>query len=101
MQILKMTTLTSMLGLTLLSIVPGSAMPKMLFERILPRLPEMEKFTFEMEGRSWYHFGKNIYTELIRADPQWWGKFLFFIILAFSLKAVYNSIKEYIYGKKT
>lgn len=94
MSIQKMITATWTGGLTLLSIVPGSAFPAMLFERTLPLLPVAERFTKDMEGRSWYHFLKNVWTELIRADAQWWGKFLAFLILTYSLKSLYNLIRK-------
>ena len=97
MQIQKTITLTSMLGLTLLSIIPGSAFPAMLFERFIPFIPSWDVLLTE---GSWYHQAKNYYTEFIRADSQYWGKLLFFIILAFSLKSVYNILKDYLYGKK-
>lgn len=32
--------------------------------------------------RSWFHNMKNLWTETIRADCEWWGKALAFIIAA-------------------
>lgn len=30
---------------------------------------------------SWFHRLKNVTTEWVRADPEWWSKFFCFIIL--------------------
>lgn len=60
----------------------ASAFPAMLFDRVLPRMPDPARWHLNISpDDSWYHFLKNIWTELIRADPQWWGKCLAFVIV--------------------
>lgn len=71
------------------------AMPAMLFERLLPRWPDMERFYVGIaEDDTWYHFWKNIWTELIRADPQWWGKFLAFVIIMELLVIAWLAVRK-------
>lgn len=54
--------------------------PAMLFERPFPVLPSAERLAWEHE-RTWFHNLKNITTEFLRADSQWWSKFLSFCVL--------------------
>lgn len=71
--------------------IPGSAFPAMLFERFLPRFPTPDRW--KADG-SWYHYAKNVWTELIRADPQYWGKLLAFIILLYAGKGIYSWLRK-------
>lgn len=49
-------------------------------EQWLPARPNPAAFVPEHPG-SWFHYLKNISTEWVRADPEWWSKFLSFIAL--------------------
>lgn len=49
-------------------------------EQWLPRRPDPAALGPENPG-SWFHYLKNITTEWVRADPEWWSKFLLFVIL--------------------
>ena len=68
-------------------ICAASAFPLMLFERFKPLAPDPMKIAFDT-GRSAYHNYKNLWTETLRADCQWWGKFLAFVIAALAVLAV-------------
>ena len=64
----------------LAALCSGTAFPAMLFERFKPIAPDPSKLEWE-DDRTWYHNMKNITTESIRADSQWYSKFLCFVIL--------------------
>lgn len=57
--------------------------PAMLLERLQPRWPSSEDLLKNMpagaEFTQPYHYLKNITTECVRADAQWWSKCLAFI----------------------
>ncbi len=61
-------------------ICSGIAFPAMLFERVLPLAPPVEKLKWG-DDRSAFHNLKNITTEFLRADAQWWSKFMSFCVL--------------------
>ena len=65
----------------------ASAFPVMLFERFKPLAPDPMKIAFD-PGRSAYHNYKNLWTETLRADCQWWGKFLAFTVVTLAVLAV-------------
>lgn len=48
--------------------------------RWLPHTPAPERVAWQYDG-GWFHNLKNLTTEAVRADPQWWGKFLSFVIV--------------------
>jgi transposase len=52
-------------------------------EQWLPASPAPERIAWEHD-RSWFHNMKNLWTENIRADCEWWGKFFAFttVVLA-------------------
>jgi hypothetical protein len=81
--------------------IPASAFPSMiLFERLRPIRPTAEKLAQGIgPDSSWYHIAKNFYTEMLRADAQWWGKCLSFLIVALVINAFYNRYKELRNGK--
>ena len=56
----------------------ATAFPLMLFERVFPYRPEPERIEWE-DDKTWYHNYKNIWTESVRADSQWYGKMLAFL----------------------
>lgn len=64
----------------------ASAFPLMLFERLLPNKPDPMRVAPD-PGRTFYHNYKNLSTEYVRADAQWWSKFLGFVIVALALLA--------------
>ena len=68
-------------------ICAATAFPAMLFERFKPLAPDPMKIAFD-PGRSWYHNYKNLWTETLRADCQWHGKFLAFVITSLVVIAV-------------
>jgi len=68
-------------------ICAASAFPLMLFERFKPLAPDPMKIAFD-PGRSAYHNYKNLWTETLRADCQWLGKFLAFLITSLAVIAV-------------
>ena len=43
-----------------------------------PRLPDPVVW---LPQRSWFHNYKNLWTKTLRADCEWWGKFLAFVIV--------------------
>jgi len=47
-------------------------------EQWLPVPPSPESLVPETPG-SWFHGMKNITTEWVRADPEWWSKFFCFM----------------------
>ena len=65
----------------------ATAFPAMLFERFKPLAPDPMKIAFD-PGRSFYHNYKNLWTETLRADYQWWGKFLAFAVVTLAVLAV-------------
>lgn len=48
-------------------------------EQWLPAKPLPESVAWQSK-RSWFHNMKNLWTETIRADCEWWGKCLAFVI---------------------
>lgn len=60
-------------------IASGLSFPKM-FRNDKPDWPEPEAYAWQ-EGRTLYHGLKNITTEVVRGDPQYWSKGLSFCIL--------------------
>jgi len=64
----------------------ATAFPAMLFERLLPNKPDPMKVAFD-PGRSWYHNYKNITSETVRADCQYFSKFFAFVIVALAVLA--------------
>lgn len=65
----------------------ATAFPAMLFERVLPNKPDPMKIAFD-PGRSWYHNFKNVTSETLRADCQWWSKCLAFVIVLLAIFGV-------------
>ena len=65
----------------------ASAFPAMLFERVKPCAPDPMRIAFD-PGRTFYHNYKNLSTEYVRADSQWWSKFLAFVIVALAIVGV-------------
>lgn len=49
-------------------------------EQWLPEPPEPERIAWE-HNRSWFHNMKNLTTETIRADAEFWSKALLFVIV--------------------
>lgn len=52
--------------------------------RWLPIMPTAERLSYEMPPLSWRtanHWLKNLAVECVRADPQWWCKFLSLVIV--------------------
>jgi hypothetical protein len=69
------------------------AFPAMLFgKERFPKWPTREALEKGMHPSDWYgrpyHYLKNITTECVRADSEWWSKFLCFTILVLVLLAV-------------
>jgi len=52
----------------------------MLFERLKPLAPPAHKIAWDAT-ETWYHNYKNLTTETLRADCQWWSKFLAFALV--------------------
>lgn len=75
-----MSALASALLLPLAMLCSAISFPAMLFERAVPRMPPVERLKWE-DDESWFHNLKNITTEFVRADPQWWSKFLCALVL--------------------
>lgn len=74
----------------------ASAFPAMLFERVLPRMPDHIRWTLNIgPDDTTYHFLKNIWTELIRADPQWWGKCLAFVIVVQAVVIIWQRLRSW------
>ena len=46
-----------------------------LFKGEWPQWPSTEKLTPSKPGDFW-HYSKNVVTEIVRADPQFWGQAL-------------------------
>lgn len=78
------------MGLTIIALpaallASATAFPAMLFERALPIWPTAEKLAEGMEPSDWYkrpyHFLKNITSECVRADAQYWAKLFCFVVL--------------------
>jgi hypothetical protein len=63
------------------------AFPAMLFERTLPLGPTPERVAYD-GSRSLFHHYKNIWTESLRADEQWWGKLLAFAVVVLAVSHV-------------
>lgn len=63
------------------------AFPAMLFERPLPLPPPASAIAWQ-QGRSWFHNMKNLSSESLRADCQWWSKALCFAVLVAMVGAV-------------
>lgn len=59
------------------------AWPVMPCERLKPYAPDPAKLA--REKGSWFHLQKDLWTETLRADCQWWGKLLAFVIVAQSV----------------
>lgn len=76
--------LASALLLPLAMLCSAISFPAMLFERAVPRLPPVERLKWD-DDESWFHNLKNITTEFMRADPQWWSKCLCFCVLVLIL----------------
>ena len=76
-----------MMRLLFAFICAATAFPAMLFERFKPFAPDPMRIAFDL-GWSWYHNYKNLWTETLRADCQWWGKFLAFVITSLVVIAV-------------
>ena len=76
-----------MMRLLFAFICAATAFPAMLFERFKPLAPDPMRIAFDL-GRSWYYNYKNLWTETLRADCQWWGKFLAFVITSLVVIAV-------------
>lgn len=51
-----------------------------------PAPPPPEKIAWQHDG-TWFHNLKNLWTETIRADCEWWGKFLAFAICVLGVAA--------------
>lgn len=49
-------------------------------EQWLPARPDPAALVPEHSG-SWFHYLKNITTEWVRADAEWWSKFFCFLLL--------------------
>lgn len=54
--------------------------PLMPMKRWLPRRPPAERVAWE-DGYTWTHYAINLWVEWLRADPQWWGKCLAFLLV--------------------
>ena len=70
-----------MMRLFLAFLCSAVSFPAMLFERALPIAPTQAKIAWQW-GRGGFHNLKNLTTETIRADVQWWSKALSFVICA-------------------
>lgn len=53
-------------------------------EQCLPAPPSAESIAWKPH-RSWFHNMKNLWTETIRADAEYWGKLLAFVIVVAAL----------------
>ena len=69
------------------------AFPAVVAARAIAGVPAAERLAWELDG-TWFDNLKNIWTELIRADPQWWGKCLAFIILSLIATNIYLLLKR-------
>jgi hypothetical protein len=59
-------------------------------EQWLPARPDPAALVPEHPG-SWFHFLKNVTTECVRADPEWWSKFFCFLtVLEFLLIVLWS-----------
>lgn len=65
--------------LVLGGIFAGLSFPLILFERLFPYKPSEEALKWD-DSRWWTHNVLNTWTEYIRADSQYWGKLLSFLI---------------------
>jgi hypothetical protein len=74
--------------LALAFLCAATAFPAMLFERLAPIGPEPHLIAGEPD-RTFYHNSKNIWTETLRADEQWWGKLLAFVICVLGVAAIF------------
>lgn len=61
-------------------IFAGLSFPLLLTERVFPRTPLDEKLEWD-NSAYWTHNVLNNFVEHIRADSQYWGKFLSFAII--------------------
>lgn len=52
-----------------------------------PAKPAPERIAWEPD-ETWYHNMKNEWSEALRADCEWWGKFLAFVIVVLAMFAV-------------
>lgn len=80
-----------MMKLAFAFLCAATAFPAMLFERATPIWPTCAQIEHDMPPLTiWtaYHHYKNIWTETLRADCQWWGKFLAFVITSLAVIAV-------------
>jgi hypothetical protein len=75
------------MNLALAFLCAATAFPAMLFERFKPLAPDPMKIAPD-PGRSFYHNYKNLWTETLRADCQWHGKFLAFAVVTLAVLAV-------------
>lgn len=60
-------------------------------EQWFPARPPDEALTPEHEG-SWFHRKKNETTEWVRADAEWWSKFLCFTNAVLALALVLSLV---------
>lgn len=81
----------------------GSAFPVMFTQRMVPKMECAAVgdawIRIATEGRL-YHDLKNLISELIRCDSEWWGKFLMFVILMLVLYIVIAAIVRRIVALK-
>jgi len=62
-------------------------------DRALPRPPAPERVQWQ-EDRSWFHNMKNETTEAVRADAQWWSKFLAFVVVTQAGVIAYMGVRR-------
>ena len=53
-------------------------------EQWVPAKPSADRIAWEHD-RSWFHNMKNLWTETVRADCEYWGKALSFAVVSLSL----------------
>lgn len=53
-------------------------------EQWVPAKPSAYRIAWECD-RSWFHNMKNLWTETVRADCEYWGKALSFAVVSLSL----------------
>lgn len=73
--------------LALAFLCAAAAFLVMPFERALPLSPAPDRVAYD-RSRTLFHHYKNIWTESLRADCQWWGKFLAFAVVILAVSHV-------------
>jgi hypothetical protein len=62
-------------------LISALSFPGQFFGEFPPKAPDPERIEWEAD-RSWFHNTKNLATETVRADCEFWQKCFGFVILA-------------------